>query len=245
MDGKVLKGDGGVHYISSKKLAKIRRHSLLHFLRLSEHTVHDIPKFGDDVRSVDYSKIIGPQETKFEFTLDGSQPEFGEQRVKLLVPKRSMPVDFEDVSLVRYGTELDESIRFYIQLDSGTLINSDGLLEISREIIAELGLNISEEQNQYSDRTMYNDCLVEFMVVDVHPYPIVNFVAFGERGKPEQLVEKLGLLRLTGCFEDSVSKVAAVNVTREGYGYNLGNLENLTLPDKGIPQKLYSGNFVF
>jgi len=241
----ILRREEGVRFLRKKDLKElVAEHNLLYFRRTSNyHTLHDYPCRGASERRLQFSWIKGPFESSVpRAEKQNACSESAIEVLELLVPISSMPIDFQDVSLVSYGTQTDSDSLRHLRNVAREEINPQDIMKIGEKALKHL--RRKGNLNQVSDfhyRASIEDCLVEFVLGEIHFlsfYPSVEVTIFGKGETPQQLLQELELINLMGQFPHQSRDVGIRDSTKKGLAYNL------SLNGKAISEVVESENII-
>ena len=234
-----LKRRGETKFLTKEDLSNLVEHSQLYFLRNSNSLVlHDYPVRGGYEKRLQSSMIDGPFVSAPKIKEQERLSESTNEVLELLVPTSLMPVDFENVHLIEYGTQTDDDSLRHLRL-VGSEIDPKRIMKIGENILSYLhGKGHLEQVSNFQYRTSLDDCLVEFTLSDNLPYPAVSIALFGIDEIPQQLVDELRSFELEKQFAEYNRDVGMQDSTRKGLAYLL------SLNGKAIPQVVDSPNVV-
>ena len=234
---ELLRGEEGDRFLRKTDLENLVEYNLLYFLRGSSfHVLHDYPCMGGYEKRLRSSHIEGPYESapkvKNKETSSGSL-ESSEDIIELLIPKDSMPIDFEKVSLVEYGTQIDGNSERHLASVARKKMNTQRMIEIGKEALENLrkiGVNVKEIENSVYQASSPDFILNLNAPSEFYIYPAVSITVFGRNGNAQELVEELGLYELSWQFSSWDRDVGIRNSVREGVAYDL-SLDEIDLPN--------------
>jgi hypothetical protein len=239
----VLKEDSRANYYLEKEdLENLQEYNLLYFLKESQYTVlYDFPVAGAVRKKLRRSKVTGP----FEFLPEPVNPNeyapFESKVIKLLFPKNSIPVNFENVSLVEYGIDTNPDSVWYVKAVVGERINPKQIIEIGEEVLNNLGKRCELQQiSESSYVASTNNYLLEFYFSKKYfMLPSLKLILFERKGGAfRELLQETGMYRLEEQFPEFVRDIIIENSLRRGIGFNL------TLNSKMISKIIDSENIL-
>lgn len=226
----VYKNFDGQKYLTKKDLGSLKKHNLLYFLRESRYNVlHDYPVRGSFEKRLLYSRVSGPFESapkikKSEGYKDNSKI------LELLIPITQMPIKFEEVSLIKYGTQISENSLGHIRSVARDKTRPEEMMKIGKKILNNLHkkLNLQEIPGGADYKKDYlasiNNCLLEFSLANrYYIYPLISMRVFGKGDFPQQFLRESEIKELEKFIgnkeigiEDSVQQGLAYNFSLNG-----------------------------
>lgn len=225
MPDSVLKGKEDVRYLRRGDLENLAEHNLLYFLRRSNYYIlHDYPCMGAFEERFQSSNIEGPFESAPDIEKKAyyGSTESTAEVLELLVPTNLIPVDFENVSLVKYGTQTDSDSLRHLEIVACERIDPKKIRRIGENILEHLRRRGKVEQLSDSHYiTFIDDCLSEFTLGQTSFYPHIRISVFGKGETPQKLIGELGLYELREQFPHDDIDVGIKNTIKRGFAYNL------------------------
>ena len=252
--GSMLDRNGEDYYIKKEDLESLAKnnlpeYNLLYFLRKSKcNILDDYPCMGAFERRLHSSVVEGP----FEFPPDiGEQSAYSEsdsEVIKLFVQKSLTPLDFENVSLMEYGTQIDPGSLDYLRRVAAKRINPEQMMESGKEVLDNLNKKYKLQQvSKSSYKTSTDDFLLEFFLEQAHIfpfdpfYPLIKITVFGRGEIPQNILQESGIYKLREQFSWWDKDVGIKDLRREGLAYNLDFNNNR---DKDISEIIRSENIL-
>jgi hypothetical protein len=233
-NSKLKEDSKGKYYLEKKDLENLQECNLLYFLKESQYDVfNDFPVLGAQTKRLRYSEVKGPFKSHPE--VKNLVDEFFESEVvKLIIPRDLMPVEFENVSLIEYGTDnFPDSIN-YVKSIAGEKIDHKQIGEIGEKVLnnlkRECQLRKSSKFFEWYEAST-NDYLLEFYLSHGFSYPLITISLFGRKEETLQnLLQKTGIYELENQFPNDVRNIAIKSSVRRGLAYNL-DLNQKTISD--------------
>ncbi len=240
---EVLKRNDEQEYLTKRDLESLKEHNLLYFLRKSEYNVlYDYPSRGSFEKRLLYSRVSGPFESVSKIKKSEGYKDNSEI-LELLVPTTQMPIKFEEVSLTKYGTQIDKNSLGYIQSVARDKTHPEEMMKIGEKILNNLHnkLNLQEIPGEADYKKDYlasiNNCLLEFSLADrYYVYPLISMRVFGKGEFPQQFLRESGIKELEKFIGDK--EIGIEDSIQRGLAYNL------SLNGKSISETIESENIL-
>ncbi len=235
------KNFNGQKYLTKKDLESLTECNLLYFLKESSYnTLHDYPCMGASEERLRFSNVRGPFESAPKIK-KLEEDENNSEILKLLIPTAKMPVKFEQVSLIKYGTYLDSDSWSHLNLVAKDKINVKKMMEIGTRVLKELRKKYSLQKVPNGDNFSYiasiENSLLEFYLSETYFYPIVKISLFGKGEEPQQILQELKIRELGEQFQDPHHVVIGMK-NSEQWGLS----HNLSLNGKNISETIQNEN---
>jgi len=242
-----LLGEEGKNYLRKKDIETLEECNLLYFLKRSNfHILHDTPVLGAMKRKLISSTVTGPYEYPPKKNRDGRRIDTESYTVvlELVIPTSLMPVKFDDVSLVSYGTVIDRDSIDYLRRREQEGFKIGKINELGDRVLKNLRSmatvrRISKTDSSSVYRATIDGCLLELELGSRSEtnYPKLSTRAFGKN--IGGAVNDIGIRELDKILVDmdryqvlteSISKGLAHDLSLKGIGISkLLSLPNIVI----------------